>query len=158
MAFQLQSLLDLQKDAESAAKTALELAVAARAAEQAEQARFIDHWRLASAAAEEHKVRWASNPESAAQAQTRERFRGRLVDEVARAARLAEEHRAGVLAKAQAAEDEARGAWHKARAALDATLRLKQRADEEERKLAERRAENEAGDHVNAAFVRRMKE
>jgi len=158
MPFHLQSLLDLQRDAEKAASAALEVALAARVAEDEKQARLVSSWRAAAVALEEDKARWVTAPHTAAQALTRELYRRRLDDELAQAARRMESHRVTDLAATRAAEERARGAYQEARMALDATLKLKQRADTEDAKLAERRSEDEAGDHANAAFIRRRAE
>jgi hypothetical protein len=155
MPFHLQSLLDLQRDAEKAASAALEVALAARVAEDEEHARLVSRWQAASVVLEEEKAHRGNTPDTAAQALMREHYRVRLDDDVARAARRMEEHRTSALAATIAAEEQARRAYAGARLALDATLKLKQRADAEDAKLAERRSEDEAGDHANAAFVRR---
>jgi len=157
MAFHLQSLLDLRSDAEKAAKAAFELVAAARAREDREQARLVAEWQSARSAREQATARWTSAPANAGQALTREQYRGRLDHDVARAARIAQEHRAGPLATATKSEDDARAACQEARLALEAILKVKGRAEAEEAQRAERRAEDEASDHANAAFARRRR-
>ncbi|MBN2575101.1 MAG: hypothetical protein JXP73_11110 [Deltaproteobacteria bacterium] len=155
MASQLQTLLDLRRKAERDAQAAMEMAVAARVREDAAQARLVTRWQAAKKALDKEQARWTAAPETAAQALMRENHLRRLADGMARVARLAEEHRQGPLGEAAKHERAARLAYEEARAALDTACKLKARADAEAAKLAERRAEETAADHANAAFVRR---
>jgi flagellar biosynthesis chaperone FliJ len=150
----LHSLLDLRFDAEQAARLNLEDAIAARVKEDEEQARLVESWRLARAKLLREESRGEHAPKSAAQAQTRERYRERLEEEATGAALSAEEHLEGALACARRAESEARAAYEAARVALEAAAKLQERADAEAAKLVERRDEEAAGDHATAAFVR----
>jgi hypothetical protein len=150
----LHSLLDLRRDAEQAARVTLEEAIAARVEEDEEQARLVGCWRVARAKLLREESRGEHAPKSAAEAQTRERYRERLVAEAKQANVCAEEHLEGELATARRAESEARLAYEAARVALEAAAKLQERADAEAAKRAERRVEEAAGDHANAAFVK----
>jgi hypothetical protein len=150
----LHSLLDLRRDAEQAARVTLEEAIAARVEEDEEQARLVGCWRVARAKLLREERCRSSTPKTVAQAQARERYRERLAAEATGAALSAEEHLEGELATARRAESEARLAYEAARVALEAAAKLQERADAEAAKRAERRVEEAAGDHANAAFVK----
>lgn len=160
MTFQLQTLLDLRRNAEKDARQALEAAMAARRAEEEEQARLLGRWREAWSKVESELARLASgpNPATAAQGSARENYFSRLRDEVARLAKDAEDHRSTALASALAAESEAQTTYQEARGACEAVEKLKERADAEDERKAERRADESAADLAQAAFVRRRSE
>jgi hypothetical protein len=158
MASQLETLVDLRRNAEKAARDALDLAAAARVKEDEEQARLVARWQAAKGVLDAEKARWPDAPATAAQGLTREHYRRRLDDDVTWMARVAEGHRCRALAAAMSAEDEARVAYEEAHRATEAALKLKERADAEEARIADRRAEDAASDHAHAAFVRRRSE
>ena len=160
MTFQLQTLLDLRRNAEKGACLALEVALAVRQAEVQEQARLLGCWQEACAKVAGEKRRLASGPSpaTAAQAMACEHYLARLRDEVARLASLAEEHRATTLASALAAESAAQTTYEEAHKACEAVEKLKERADAEDERKAERRADESASDLAQAAFVRRRSE
>jgi flagellar biosynthesis chaperone FliJ len=158
--FQLHSLLNLRRDAEDTARQTLARAVAAHVREEDEQARLLRACEAARAIfkSEEARLSAAPAPTNGAEANSRERYRQRLRAEVTRLAGIAENHRNTVLAATSAGETEARQALEQAHREREAVEKLKQRADAEEKKLAERRAENAASDLAQAAFVRSKSE
>jgi flagellar biosynthesis chaperone FliJ len=160
MTFQLQPLLDLRRNAEKSARQVLEAALAARRKEEEEQVRLLARWQEANSNTAKESERLASgpNPTSAAQATLRENYLGRLRDEVARLATLAEEHRATALAAALASEREAQATYQEARNASQAVEKLKERAEAEDERKAERRADESAADLAQAAFAKRRSE
>jgi len=150
--FRLQALLDARCDAEEAAIRAVGDAVAARTrAEEAQrelEARVGQtRWRLD----EDRALRADAVPSDAAAGQTRELFRRRLESEWTRAKEATRAHREGALAAALAAEAEARREHLARRRDREALEQLKERETTEARKVAERRAEDEAGDLALAA-------
>jgi flagellar biosynthesis chaperone FliJ len=160
MTFHLQTLLDLRRNAEKGARQALDLAITALRKEEEEQARLLARRQEANSntAKESERLASGANPTSAAQATLRENYLGRLRDEVAHLARLAEEHRATALAAALAAEREAQATYEEARNASQAVEKLKERADAENERKAERRADESAADLAQAAFAKRRSE
>jgi hypothetical protein len=153
MASPFTSLLDLRQKAEKQAAGILDRAVAARAAEEAEQNRLVTRWRQALTALDDEGERLAFPP-TGAQAMTRDRYRAGLRADVARAARGAEVHRLGALAAALRAEGDARASLEQAHAAAAAIARLLAREQAEAARQAEHRAEDAASDLANAAFLR----
>ena len=160
MTFQLQTLFDLRRNAEKGARQALEVALAARLKEEKEQARLLARWQEARAKVPGEKKRLVSGPSlaTAAQATAREHYLCRLRDEAAWLASLAEDHRATALASALAAESEAQTTYQEARNACEAVEKLKERADAEDERKAERRADESAADLAQAAHFRRRSE
>jgi flagellar biosynthesis chaperone FliJ len=160
MTFQLQTLLDLRRNAEKGACLALEVALAVRQAEVQEQARLLGCWQEACTTMAKEKERLVSgpNPTSAAQATARELYLTRLRDEVAWLARVAEEHRATALAAALAAESAAQATYEEAHKACEAVEKLKERAQAEDERKAERRADESAADLAQAMFAKRRSE
>jgi flagellar biosynthesis chaperone FliJ len=158
--FQLHSLLNLRRDVEDTARQALDRAAAARVREEAEQARLLEAWEAARARLKKETARLSAEPAptNGAEANSRERYRQRLRAEVTRLAGIAEKHRNTVLAAAIAGETEARRAFEQAHRERETVEKLKQRADAEDKKIAERRAEDAASDLAQAAFVRRKSE
>jgi flagellar biosynthesis chaperone FliJ len=158
--FQLHSLLNLRRDAEDTARQTLDRAVAARVREEAEQARLLEAWEAARAIFKSEAARLSAEPapSNGAEANSREGYRLRLRAEVTRLAGIAENHRNTVLAAASAGETGARQAFEQAHREREAVEKLKQRSDAEDKKLAERRAEDAASDMAQAAFVRRKSE
>ena len=156
MTFQLQSLLDLRRDAEKNARQTLAFTRSLREREEDEQARFVGRWREASArlAVERDRLLAGPAPTTAAQATARELYLGRLSEEASRLAVVAEEHRTTALARATEAEHAAQLAHQEARKELQAIEKLKERALEEDIRMAVRQAEDEAGDLAQAAFIR----
>lgn len=158
MAFQLQSLLDLRRNAESEARGAFDRAIAVRVREEEEQARLLARWKAACGAFDEELVKRAAAPATAAEARTRALYRERLHEKAAARARDAEDHRASPLATAQAAEEAARAAYEEAHQACQAVEKLKEHAEAEEQSIAERQAEDAAGDLAQAAYFKRRSE
>jgi len=160
MTFQLQPLLDLRRNAEKSARQALDLALAAHRKEEEEQARLLARWQEASSTTAKETKRLASGPTptSAAQATAREHYLARLRDQAARLASLAAEHRATALAAALAAESAAQATYQEARNACEAVEKLKERADAEDERKAERRADESAADLAQATFAKRRSE
>ena len=155
MATQLEALLALRRDAENVAKSALDVAASACARANEEQTRLIACWQEATHALDRESRRWLEAPATALQAVTREQYRRRLDDEVAGTARRGQEHRSRVIAAAVAAENEARAAYTEAQRAREVAENVKERADAEEAKRADRRAEDAAADQALATFMRR---
>jgi hypothetical protein len=158
MAFQLQTLLDLRRNAESDARRALDTTTAARVKQEEEQSRLVAMWRAACGALEEERARCAAAPATAAQARTRALYRERLHEEASKRARIAEDHRIHALAAAQVAESQARLAHEEAHNACQAVEKLKERADAEEARSAERKADSSASDLAQAAHFKRRSE
>ncbi len=160
MSSALQTLLDLRRNAEEGARQALDLAGSLRRKEEEEQERLTARGQEArdKAAREDERLAVGPSPTTAAQATARGHYLGRLRDDAARFASLAEEHRRTGLAMALAAERAAQAANEEARKSREAIEKLKQRADAEDRRKAERRADESASDLAQAAFARRRSE
>jgi hypothetical protein len=151
MVFPLQSLLDVRRNAEQSAQQTFALAAAERAREEEEQQRLRARWQDADAKLEKERKRLADKePANAAQAIARQRYLLRLRDEAARLQQLADAHRRGALAPAAAAEAAAQAELREAHAACAAVEKLEQRARSEEKRVADRRAEDEASDVAQA--------
>jgi flagellar biosynthesis chaperone FliJ len=152
MAFALASLLNLRRDAEDEAKRAFGQASLARAAAEAEQERLERAIVEARDRAAGERRRLAGLPlEQASQGLDREHYRQRLQAEIARAVQRAAQHRDGPLAEAQASEAAARDAYTLARQEREALDKVKARQEAEQRRVADRRAEDAAGDLAQAA-------
>ena len=160
MAFRLQSLLALRRNAESEAKGAFDRAIAARVMEVEEQSRLVAMWRAACDAHGEELARQAAAPAptTAAEARTRALYRERLQEDASARARSAENHRASALAAALADEDKARATYEETHKACQAVEKLKEHAEAEEQRIAERQAENAAGDLAQAVYFKRKSE
>jgi flagellar biosynthesis chaperone FliJ len=160
MTFPLQTLLDLRRNAEKGARQALDVAVAARRREEEQQGRLLARWQEARTTVTKEDGRLATSPSPAvaAQASTRAHYLRRLRDEAARLKSVAEEHRTTALAAALAAESAAQAAYEEARKACEAVEKLKARADAEDERQAERRADESAADLAQAAHFRRKSE
>jgi len=151
MVFPLQSLLDVRRNAEQSAQRTFTLASAGRAREEEEQERLRARWQAANAKLEAERKRLATtDPANAAQAIARQSYVLRLRDEAARLQRLADEHRKGALAAAGAALAAAQEELREAHAAYAAALKLEQRARSEEKRVADRRADDTASDLAQA--------
>jgi hypothetical protein len=160
MTFRLQALLDLRRDAEENALRALETAASARVREQEEQSRLRARWREAQARllAETRRLSMGDAPSTAEQATARELYLGRLRDDLAGAASLADEHRADALDRALAVEEAARTAYRDACNQRQAVERLAEQAREAELNAADRRTAETANDQAQAAYLRRKRE
>jgi flagellar biosynthesis chaperone FliJ len=157
MPFQLQTLLDLRRHAEKDARQAFDVAMAARRQAEDQQEHLLAHWQEACAtvAKEEARLATSPNPLTAEQAATRANYLRRLRDEAAQRKTIAEEHRTAVLVQAVATESVAQAAYEEARKACEAVQKLKERADAEDERKAERRADESAADLAQAAHFRR---
>jgi flagellar biosynthesis chaperone FliJ len=160
MSFQLQTLLDLRRNAVNGACQTLDLATASRRLEEEQQARLLARWQEACAtvAKEDGRLATSPSPATAARATARAHYLRRLRDEAARLAKVAEEHRTTTLAAALTAESAAQAAYEEARKAFEAVEKLKSRADAEDARKAERRADESAADLAQAAHFRRKSE
>jgi hypothetical protein len=154
MASPLRSLLDLRRAAEERAMLVFDRAALARAAAEAEQRRLVAGWRQALARWDGERERLAAVGATAGQAMTRAGYLDGLTAEVARAARLAEGHRAGALATAVRVETEARAVVEQAHAAVEAARGALAREQAEATRREQRRAEDSVCDLAQAAFVR----
>jgi len=67
-------------------------------------------------------------------------------------------HRASALAAALADEDKARATYEETHKACQAVEKLKEHAEAEEQRIAERQAENAAGDLAQAVYFKRKSE
>jgi hypothetical protein len=145
---QLQSLLDLRRDAEDRAKRALAAASAALVKEQEEHERLLGRWQRARATLDRESNRLAAGtgPSTVAQGHAWAGYLARLRDEVAHQKSAAEAHRATALANAQAAHHQALAVYAKAARDREAISKAKQRANAEKTKRAARRAEDAASD------------
>jgi hypothetical protein len=152
MVFELHSLLDLRRDAESSAKLSLELAAAKLSKEEEEQARLASRWQSACAARDGEKRRLAAGPapSTAAQGLAREGYLSRLRAEVDRHSAIADEHRATVLAAEQASHRKALRHYEEAARDREAVSKLEERARAAAAAMAARKAEDAATDLANA--------
>jgi flagellar biosynthesis chaperone FliJ len=152
MAFPLASLLDVRRNAEEAAKRAFGQASMARAATEAEQARLERAITEARDHATAERRRLAALPlQRVGQGLDREHYRRRLSAGIALAEERAAQHRAGPLAEARATENATRDAYTLARQEREALEKVKARQEAEQRRVADRRAEDAAGDLAQAA-------
>lgn len=148
MIFELQSVLDLRRDAESSAQRALRSAVADVQRVEEEQARLDARWRAACANLERETRRLASGqrPATAAQGQAREGYLLRLRDEVGRLDAAADQHRTSALSTARAAHAAALAKYEKAARERQLVSRLEERACADATRAAARREADRAGD------------
>jgi len=155
----LQHLLDLRREAEKNAEEALAAVRAARLAKEEEQARLEARWEAACSSLAKEGRRQATRPSpmTAGQAAAGAAYLGRLRDRAADLGDVVETHRATVLASAKTAEDAAQAAHEEARHAREAVEKHMAREEGRQRQIAERQAEEAAGDLAQAAFVRRGK-
>ena len=160
MSFPLQTLLDLRRNAEEGARQALDLAIASRRREEEEQTRLLARWREAcdKAAQEGGRLATGPSPTTAAQATARGNYLHRLRAETAHLASIAEDHRTTALSAALATEVAAEASYEEARKACEAVEKLKERAEAEDARKAERRADESAADLAQAAHFRRKLE
>jgi|GEM_PF-2924934 hypothetical protein len=158
MASNLAVLLSLRRSAEEEAQKALGQAVAACLRADEEQQRLDAAAEQARRALEEETKRCAAAPVPAVVADGlhRERYRQRLTAALARAAKRAAHHRQGPLDQAQAAEEAAAAHFRQTRQEHQALERLSASKEADQHKLAERRAEDAAGDRANASQRRRQ--
>ena len=156
MSFQLQTLLDLRRNAEEGARQALDWAIASRRREEEEQTRLLARWREAcdKAAQEDGRLAAGSSPTTAAQATARGNYLRRLREETTHLASIAEDHRTTALATALAAEVAAQTNYEEARKACEVVEKLKERAGAEDARKAERRADESAADLAQARHFR----
>jgi flagellar biosynthesis chaperone FliJ len=147
----LKSLLAVKQAAETAATEALAVAVQRRAAAEANQRRL--DTELATARDDLQSRRRSGEStggvETAARAAERERFWGRLADEIGRRSLRAEAHRAGPLAESRASVEAAQVAHGGARDAREVVQKLFDKAEATQRLIATRREET-ASDEVAA--------
>jgi hypothetical protein len=157
MASNLAVLLNLRRAAEKEAQKAQAEAVAARLRAEEEQQRLDSAAEQARHALEhETKQRAAATaPEVVADALLRERYRQRLGAALERAAGKAAQHRQGPLDQAKAAENTATARVRQARQERQAIEKLMARQEADQRKHAQRRAEDAAGDWVQSSQNRR---
>ncbi len=144
MIFDLQSVLDLRRDAENNAKQALALASDKLRSEEEEQVRLATRCEAAEAALDAEISRLAQGPATAEQGLARESYLRRLREEALRLKSTAHEHAATALAAARSLHEGARRDYEAAVRDRDAVAKLEQRAKAAARKAAARRAEDEA--------------
>jgi flagellar biosynthesis chaperone FliJ len=152
MIFELQTVLDLRRDAENNAKRALELAGARLLSEEAEQGRLTERAQAARATLTAEIRRMGQGPaaSTAEQGLARESYLRRLRDDVSRLRSAASEHAASALASARAAHEEALRSYAAALRDREAVSKLEERARESAQRTAARRADDEAMDLANA--------
>jgi hypothetical protein len=151
MTFRLHTLVALRRRQEEQAAAEVVALARERVAAEAEQRRLDDTAEAARARAVTARVSQSGSLSSspggtAAQAQAAERLALRLGDQAARAGQAATDHRKATLAAADAAEAAARLAHRERRQAREAVERVQARADAEQRRMADRRAEYAASD------------
>jgi hypothetical protein len=151
MIFELQSLLDLRRDAENDARRALELAGARLLSEEEEQARLAGRWKAAQAKSEAEIRRLAQGPtaSTAEQGLAREAYLRRLREEVGRLHSVVGEHAATALASAKASHTAATASYQAALRDREAVSKLEQQAKQVAQRGASRRVEDEAMDLAN---------
>jgi hypothetical protein len=148
MDFQLQSLLDLRRDAEGSAKRQLALAAAELLKQQEEHARLAARWQATCATLQAETARLASGPgpRTAEQGQAREGYLRRLRDEADRLKAVEDEHRATLLAASESAHKKAVSDYEAATREREAVSKIEERARAASAKTAARRAEQAASD------------
>jgi flagellar export protein FliJ len=157
MVFELQSLLDLRRDAESAAKRTLdEVSVDLRRQEE-ELARLSGRTRAAEERLESETRRMdrGAAPTTAEQGRARERYLGRLRDRVGELRYAESEHAKRILAAAQASHRAALSRFEVAVRDRKAVSKLADQARASASKTAARRAEDAATDLANVRLSRR---
>lgn len=152
MIFELQTILDLRRDAENNAKRALELASARLLSEEAEQGRLTERAQAAQATltTEIRRMGRGSAASTAEQGLARESYLRRLREEAARLRAAAEEHANAALAAARSSHEQATRSYEAALREREAMSKLEQRSKEAARRTAARRAEDEAMDLANS--------
>jgi len=157
MVFELQSILDLRRDAEDAAQRALAAAAADVHREEQEQARLAARWQTALATLEKEIARLGSGPgpSTPAQGLARESYLARLRDEVTRLKIAADNHRTAALATARASHATALSTYEQAAREREAVSMLEERARVTAARDRERRAEDAATDLASADRRRR---
>jgi len=152
MIFELQSLLDLRRDAESNAKQALDLASATLLAEEEEQARLAALCKAAQAtvAAEIRRFDEGLAALTAEQGLARESYLRRLRDEANRLKSAAGKHAAIALVAARSSHEAATASYEAALRDREAVSKLEQQAKEAAARTRARRDEDEAMDLANA--------
>jgi hypothetical protein len=151
MIFELQTLLDLRRDAENNARRSLELAGARLLSEEEEQARLAGRWKAAQAKLDREIRRLArgATAATAEQGLAREAYLQRLRDEVGRLQSAASEHAATALASAKASHTAATASYQAALQDREAVSKLEQQAKQVAQRGASRRVEDEAMDLAN---------
>jgi hypothetical protein len=147
MSSELETLLNLRRDAERGAEADLGHAHAARVQAEADQAALVHAWQAAQATA--RRQLGGSQPTHAAIALARDRYRRDLDRKVTLAARLMEDHRAQVMAAVRG-ERTAQAAYQRARIARQAAEQLVHRARERVARATRRRVARAADDLVLA--------
>ena len=139
----LKSLLAVKQAAEAAAAEALAVAIQRRAAAEANQLRLDTELGAARDVLRSRRRTGESTAgvETAARATDRERFWGRLGDEIAERSARAEAHRAGPLPGARAHAEAALVAHREAREAREVVHKLHEKAQAARRLIAARREE-----------------
>jgi hypothetical protein len=152
MAFQLQSLLDLRRDAEASAKHQLGLAAAELLKQEEEQARLVARQEAARATLDGEARRLASGPAptTGEQGQAREGYLGRLREEMNRLEATVDEHRSTALAAAQSAHKKAVSDYEAAARDREAVSKIEERDRAESARIAARKAEEAASDSATA--------
>jgi hypothetical protein len=153
MVFELQSILDLRRDAETAAQRDLAAAAAGVQREEEEQARLTARWQAACATLERETTRLAAgpSPSTAAQGLAREAYLTRLRGEATRLKKAADEHRATALAQASASHARALSTYQQAVREREAVSNLEDRARAAAVRDRDRKAEDAANDLGNAS-------
>jgi flagellar export protein FliJ len=148
MVFELQSLLDLRRDAESTARHALDGRSADLRKEEEELARLTGHREAAEARlnSETQRLARCPAPSTAKQGLAREGYLDRLRREVTRLRASVEEHEATALATAKASHQAALSRYEAAMRDCQAVSKLEQRARAAAAKVTSRRAEDAATD------------
>jgi flagellar biosynthesis chaperone FliJ len=142
MRLRLQKLLELRRHQEEMAAAELRRAVTARARAEAEQCRLDERARQGRERLA--RLQALKEPVTAAAALAGERARRRRSDEAAAARREAEGHRSAALAGAAGVEAAARAEHLRRRQAREVVEKLRDRTEAEQRRRAERRAEDAA--------------
>ena len=157
MASTLAVLLSLRRSAEEEAQKALGEAAASRLRAEEEQQRLDSAAEQARQGSEQETKRRTTAPAPAivADGLSRERYRQRLAASLAEAAKRAAQHRQGPLPQAVAAEHAAAARLRKAKQERQAIEKLQARREDDQQKQTERRAEDAAGDWVQASPNRR---
>jgi len=140
----LRTLLEIRRRSEEEAERALGPAAAAVTAAEVEQRRLLEC--VAAARARAEGARAYDGAQTAAAALATETFQARLRDEARQAEAAALTHRKGLLAAARAQEQAARERHASARRDRQAADQAWEREEAEQRRLAERRAEDARSD------------
>jgi hypothetical protein len=145
MSFPLRTLQEIRRRSEEEAERALGDAMALVAAVEAEERRLAEDAAAAQARAAEGRA-YDGAGRTVAAALVEERFHGRLRDEAARAQAALLTHRKGPLGAARAGAQAARERHAAARRDRQAADKACEREQAEERRVAERRAEDATSD------------